>query len=305
VIRRALRSEVSDPYRNLALEESLLARGFGGESALLLYANGPCVVVGRNQNPWAEASEGSGLPLLRRVSGGGAVYQDLGNLNWALLTAPARHDREAELALVAGALRELGIDAEAGPRGGLFMAGGGPHGGAKISGTARRLCAEGVLHHGTLLVDADLARMEAGLGGMEIECSRALPSVASPCVNLASLAPGIGVAEVAEALARTLVGSASDAAGAYADAAYADEAERRLRSWDWTWGATPPFSVTARWSGGLAHIEVKKGRVASVSGPGSEAIAGFVGGAFDYDLPRNCVDEMEGRGIPRQFAPRS
>lgn len=294
---------MSDPYSNLALEEALLERGFGGGSALLLYENDPCVVVGRNQNPWAEASADAELPVLRRVSGGGAVYQDRGNLNWALIVPRARHDRDAELALVVGALRELGLELEAGPRGGLFVSGGGPFKGAKVSGTARRLSSERVLHHGTLLVDADLARLRACLGGIEAEASRALPSLPSPCANLASLQPGLRVEGVALALARSLVGRESEAVEGLIDRSYADEAAVRLRSWEWTWGASPPFSVGMPWSGGRARLDVRGGRVASVSGEGSGSIAGFVERAFDYGLPLACVLAMEGRDIPGVFDP--
>ena len=287
MIDRALRSYSTDPCVNLALEESLLERGFGGGSALLLYVNAPCVVVGRNQNPWAEASAGAqataqaaaqaSAPVISRVSGGGAVFQDHGNLDWALIVPRARHDRDAELALVIGALRELGLELEAGPRGGLFIAAEGPFQGSKVSGTARRISAERVLHHGTLLIDADLARLGASLGGIAVEASRALVSVSSPCANISSLAPGLSVEEAASALSLGLAGRAAEAALDIADRSYADDAVLRLRSWDWTWGATPPFSVGADWSGGRVRLDVRGGRVASVSGPGSLLIGSFVG----------------------------
>jgi lipoate---protein ligase len=299
LIGRAFRSAAADPYRNLALEESFLEKGFEGSSALFLYANEPCVVVGRNQNPWVEASEASGLPVLRRVSGGGAVYHDLGNLNWAIILPRSRHDRDAELALVVGALRDIGVDAKAGPRGGLFVSAGGPYAGAKISGTARRLTAGRVLHHGTLLVDADLARMDSSLGGLKLEASRAVSSAPSPCINLASILPGIRVEDVSGAFARVLVGASADEAADVADPAYVDEADRRLRGWDWTWGATPAFTVVVERSGGSVGIDVRGGRVASISGTGSEAIVDFIGRVFDYGLPRSCSDAMDIRGIPR------
>lgn len=295
MIDRALRLSGSDPYRNLALEESLLERGIGGGSALLLYVNDPCVVVGRNQNPWAEASEGSGLPILRRVSGGGAVYHDRGNLNWSFVVPRRGHDREAELDLVMGALRGLGLELEADSRGGIFTSGGSPRSSAKIAGTARRISAERVLHHGTLLVDADLERMNLALGGLAADSTRSLPSAPSPCVNVSSLLSGIGVEAIALAIAGSLVGSPIEPAEAYADRSYADQAEARLRGWDWTWGATPPFAVAAEWKGGRILIELRGGRVASVSGPGSEAISDFVGRPFDYGLPKACVDAMNYR----------
>ena len=292
----ALRCGGGDPPLNLALEESLLERGFGSGSAVLFYINDPCVVVGRNQNPWVEVSAGCGLPVLRRVSGGGAVYHDRGNLNWSILVPRSLHDREAELAMVVGALRKLGVDAETGPRGGLFVASDGPWKGAKLSGTARRLTAARVLHHGTLLVGADLGRLSSSLAGMEVESSKALPSVRSPSVNLSSLVPGIGVEEAMLAIARELTGGRPGIAEALADLVYAEQAARRLASWEWTWGATPAFSLSLPWSGGCARVQVANGIVASVSGDGSERISGILGRRFGYELPANAVQALEGSG---------
>jgi lipoate---protein ligase len=297
LIDRILRSGLTDPFANLALEESLLERGFGGGSALLLYVNAPCVVVGRNQNPWAEvparASLDGGLPVLRRASGGGAVYQDGGNLNWSFIVPRPRHDREGELALVVDALREFGIELAAGKRGALFVAGEGPFKGAKVSGTARRLQAERVLHHGTLLIDADLSRLSSSLGGIEVAASRALASAPSPCANLSSLVPGLDLEAVASAFGRALGGREAESAESCADKAYAVAAALRLRSWNWTWGATPPFSIGLDWSGGRALLELREGRVASVSGPGSESIVGFIGRPFEYGMPVEFVKAME------------
>ena len=292
----ALRCGGGDPPLNLALEESLLERGFGRASAVLFYINDPCVVIGRNQNPWAEVAAGCGLPVLRRVSGGGAVYHDRGNLNWSILVPRSLHDRDAELAMVAGALWKLGVDAESGPRGGLFVASDGPWKGAKLSGTARRLTATRVLHHGTLLVGADLGRLSSSLAGIEVESSKALPSVRSPSVNLSTLVPGIGVHDAMMSIALELTGTEPEAAEALADRPCAEEAARRLAAWEWTWGATPAFSVSLPWSGGCARIQVINGIVASVSGEGSERISGVAGRRFGYELPTIAVQSLEGSG---------
>ena len=282
--------------RNLATEESLFERGCGAEGAVLVYVNDPCVVIGRNQNPWVEVSGGSDLPVLRRVSGGGAVYHDGGNLNWSIIVPRSQHDPDAELALIAGALKKLGVDTESGPRGGLFVASDGPHKGAKLSGTARRLSATRVLHHGTLLVDADLGRLSASLAGIAVEGSKALPSVRSASVNLSTLVPGIGVEDVALAIIRELSVAEPVQAEVVADRSCADEAARRLASWDWTWGATPAFSLGLPWSGGRAHLHVTNGIVASVSGEGAERISGLAGRRFGYELPAIAVQVLEGRG---------
>lgn len=291
----ALRASRHDPYLNLALEESLLERGFGRDSAMLIYVNDPCIVIGRNQNPWAEVSPRSDLPVLRRISGGGAVYHDRGNLNWSIIVPRGEHDRDAELGLVARALRGLGVETETGRRGGLFVAGEGPWKGAKLSGTARRFSASRVLHHGTLLVDADLSRLASSLGGLEAERSHALPSVRSPSVNLASVVPGLSVDEAAFAIVGELAGCEAREAEPFADGVYADQAARRLASWEWTWGSTPAFSLGLRWSGGSARIDIKGGIVASASGPGADRISGIAGRRFGYETPAAAIEILEGR----------
>jgi lipoate-protein ligase A len=299
LIDRSLVSNLVEPYSNLAQEEALLERGPTEESVFLLYVNDPCIVVGRNQNPWAEAAPGASLPVLRRASGGGAVYHDPGNLNWAFIVPRREHDREAELALVLGALRAIGIELEAGPRGGLFVAGHGPYAGAKVSGTARRFAASRVLHHGTLLVEAELSRLGESLGGLELESTKALPSVPSRIANLCDLVPGLAMREAKAALSRGIAGMEPREARELVDASYAETVEKRLRSWDWTWGSTPAFSVALEWSGGRARLDVKGGRVEAASGPGAEALAPFLRRRFDYGLPSACVDAMEAAASPR------
>jgi len=278
----ALASGCLDPFANLALEESLLEGSRLPRRAIFLYVDGPCVVVGRNQNPWIEASPSACVPVLRRISGGGAVYHDEGNLNWSLIVPRDEHDREAELAFVASALASLGLRVEADERGALRFAGQGPFSGAKVSGTARRILRDRVLHHGTLLVAADLERMSACLGGATVARSAAPSSVPSRVANLAQAAPGLRVDDVASALARAASGREAESAWGLADGLALERAERRLRSWEWTWGATPPFSIEV---GGRASIEVRGGIVTSASGPGADALAGLVGSRFDYGLP--------------------
>lgn len=298
----ALRAFGHDPFLNLALEESFLERGFRDgsrvrDAAILIYINDPCIVVGRNQNPWVEAAPLSELPVLRRVSGGGAVYHDRGNLNWSLIVPRGSHDKDSELGRVARALRTLGVEAEPGPRGGLFVASG-PWKGSKISGSARRFTASRVLHHGTLLVDADLSALASSLGGgIEAESSRALPSVRSASVNMASVVPGLDVEEVARAIAREFSEAELAAADSFADTRYAEEAARRLGSWEWTWGSTPAFSLALDWSGGRARLEVKGGIVASASGAGADSISGIAGRRFGYALPEAAIEALEGRGV--------
>ncbi|MDP3179119.1 MAG: hypothetical protein Q8M76_14525 [Spirochaetaceae bacterium] len=286
---KAFRAIGHDPIANLALEESLLEGGTG--SAFLVYVNDPCVVVGRNQNPWAEVSPSCETPVLRRVSGGGTVYHDRGNLNWSFILPRSAHDQCVELEAIASALRGLGIGATVGSRGGLF-APSDEGGKLKIGGTARRLCSSRVLHHGTLLVEADLAALTASLGGLRTLESRALPSIPSASTNVSRIVPGLGM--------ESLVASLCDALGAGEIANAADEADpelerasrARLASWEWTWGATPAFFVAA---GGAreAFIEVRSGIVAGLKGRDSPALAPLVGQRFDYGMPERAQKLLE------------
>lgn len=287
------RSRSTDPARNLSVEEWLLsnhrsiaasARG----AVLFLYMNGPCMVIGRNQNPWAEtgASPDSSLPVFRRSSGGGTVYHDEGNLNWALVVSRNAHDQDGELAWVAGAISSLGAQVLPGPRGGLFAGPGSRDPGAKVSGTARRFSADAVLHHGTLLVSSDLGRLESSLGGLVLEGSRALPSVRSRVANLSTLLPGLrpeeALGRLAEALAESPPLPVEDLVPP--DALREDEA--RHRSWEWVYGETPAFTAPVELpEGQKATVEVVRGLVAAVHGAGDPAAWGWVpppiGSRFD------------------------
>ncbi len=272
-----------DPFGNLALEEALFGAPALQRRILLLYSNDSCVVVGRNQNPWVEVSPLAGLPALRRVSGGGTVYHDRGDLNWSFLSPIAEHDRRAELAAIASALGSLGVEAAADGRGAIRLKGPGGLAGAKVSGSARRVMRDRVLHHGTLLVDADLGRMAACLGGIEVLRSAAPRSIPSRVANLSALVPGLAAGEVADALSRSIAGRAPVGAEPLADPGALRRAELRLRSWDWAWGATPPFAVAV--GGGGDSLEIREGRVAYASGPRAAALESFVGEAFEYGLP--------------------
>lgn len=278
-----LRSSSLDPARNLSLEECLLEGRASPLPLLFLYVDSPCVVIGRNQNPWTELAPGVGTQVFRRLSGGGSVWHDRGNLNWALLVPRRDHDQEAELALVARAASSLGMEIVVGSRGGLYGGPSSPVPGAKVSGTARRITAGAVLHHGTLLVDSDLAALEASLGGIRVLSNRALASVPSRVANLGDYIPGLDPEAALVGLSRALTGSLPvPVEGLVSEAELAPPMARHL-SWDWVYGESPAFSVEVPGLPG-ASLEVKRGRIAGVLGPGAGILAELVGRAFDPAL---------------------
>src|SRR6516164_10372625 len=149
-----------DPVANLALEEALV-RAVPAAPVLRIWQNGPCVVLGRGQRVHREANvtacATAGVPVLRRASGGGAVYHDLGNLNITLAVPGWVPGFAGDLAaLVAGVLRQLGLSPSA-TKGGVRA---GP---VKVSGLASQLTRGATLAHATLLVTTPAARVRAFL----------------------------------------------------------------------------------------------------------------------------------------------
>lgn len=141
----------TDPFFNLSAEEYFLCEK--DENFFLLWQNEPCIVIGRNQNAADEINgdyvRTRSLPVVRRMTGGGAVYHDTGNLNFSFIIN-GEADRVELCRPVIDVLRSIGVVAEISGRNDILV------GGRKVSGTA--MCSRGgrSLFHGTLLISADL-----------------------------------------------------------------------------------------------------------------------------------------------------
>lgn len=159
-------SESKDIFTNLALEDWIYQKcSFGSDRrALLLWHNQPCIVIGRHQNPWAECDVkwclSNNLPIVRRNSGGGTVYHDLGNLNLSFLTHKSNYDRKGNLGFIKVSLeKHFQIESEINARQDLVLA----SNQRKISGTAAKLSSKNAYHHCTLLVDVQLDRLRSAI----------------------------------------------------------------------------------------------------------------------------------------------
>ena len=196
---QVFRSESNSPSWNAALEE-LLYRKPLAEPALLFYRNSSSVLIGRNQNVRREADvdwcEEHGVPIVRRISGGGAVYHDLGNLNYAFVVERSGYSPERYVGIALEALRSLGLaNARVNEHHSIWCNDG------KVSGSAFAL-GKSALVHGCILVETDLAMLSSALNGDPFaeSAGAAVDSVRVPVVNASSLSPSIGIESLQNAI---------------------------------------------------------------------------------------------------------
>lgn len=182
---KIVRSNNTSASYNLALEEFLFTE-FQDEF-LLFYVNNPCVILGSNQAVQNEVDldfcTATNIQLVRRKSGGGAVYHDAGNLNFSFLgnKSNSNNDLSADFLLpIVHILSSMQVDATIGTRKDLWL-----ENVYKISGTASQIRKNRTLHHGTLLVDADLEQLAKALNANVIDDSvKATKSVRSKTTNI-------------------------------------------------------------------------------------------------------------------------
>lgn len=260
-----------DPYHNLALEEQLLLNVQPGQCILYLWQNAHTVVIGRNQNAWAECRaqelESSGGNLVRRLSGGGAVYHDLGNLNFTFLVRRADYDVDRQLSVICQAVRAFGLDARKTGRNDITVDG------RKFSGNAFYRTGDCCYHHGTLLIHADTEKMSRYLQvSREKLQSKGVASVRSRVVNLQDLNENITVetlcAQLIAAFGVVYGGTPKLLPQDYINQSLLKERTDFFGSWLWRYGTRAELrsSVSKRFPWGSAELRysVKNGVLSEV-----------------------------------------
>jgi len=266
---RYIYNQSTDPAFNLAAEEWLLTRA--QDEIFMLWRNEPAVIVGRNQNTLAEIDESfireRGIPVIRRLSGGGAVFHDLGNINFSFINNgnPSQGlDFERFTKPIQQALQSMGVECVFSGRNDLLIEG------KKFSGNAQHFHKGRILHHGTLLFASDMTDLSGALRvDPEKYRDKAVKSVRSRVTNISShLQPRMAVTDFIVALMNFVSENTSPDAMdlSVEETAGIDRlAGKRYRTWDWNFGSSPAynFSRRTRTPGGLLDVNlfVKKGRI--------------------------------------------
>lgn len=276
---RILTSSSFDPWFNLATEEWIFREMDPTVQTLFLWRNDNTVVIGRNQNPWSECNlakmEGDGVRLARRTSGGGAVYQDLGNTCFTFLSPREGYDRSTNSSIILNALSTFGIKAESSGRNDLVVPmDDGPR---KFSGSAFRETRDRAFHHGTVLMSANLAKLADYLTPHPKKMqSKGRASVRARVMNLGEIAPTLNH----DTLCPAIIDAFCSHYGAKCEVEPLDpenlaklpglkERYEELMSWEWRFGHAPQFhhQMVEYLSWGFVdlHLDSEHGRISRVA----------------------------------------
>jgi lipoate-protein ligase A len=257
---------ITDAHVNLALEEYVFRNKPAAEDCLLFYVNASAIIIGRNQNTIeevnAEVVAERGIQVVRRVSGGGAVYHDLGNLNFSFITSEVqgRFNRyESFTKPVTDVLRDMGVPAELGGRNDILV------GGRKISGNAQFARPDRMFSHGTLLLDSDLDEVTRALrpkpGKVE---SKGVKSIRSRVANISEfLESPIAVEELRERIIERIFGTRDRSAIPQLEITEADWAAvhelvaTKYGAWSWNYGESPASNVQRSHRFPIGEIDVR------------------------------------------------
>ena len=241
-------SESNDPWFNLALEEYLFSNIHEDTILMYLWQNNDTIVIGSNQNPWKECDldkvETDGVKLVRRLSGGGAVFHDKGNLNFTFIANNALYDQKRQMKVILEAVNSFGFSAAFSGRNDLLIDG------KKFSGNAYFYGENSSFHHGTLLVNADLTHLSKYLTPSNHKIiSKGIKSVSSRVMNLASIEKNITIEEMQQRLIMSFqkeYGECLDIKS-YSSENFSNPKLANLyekySSWQWTFGESPSFEV--------------------------------------------------------------
>lgn len=289
-------AKTTDPDHNLALEEYIFSFMPREQEYLYLWQNDNAIIIGRHQNTLAEIDQSyvdqKGIRVVRRLSGGGAVYHDMGNLNFTFIVdaqANSQVDLRTFCLRIAEALQELGLDAQVDGRNDILVSG------CKVSGNAQYIKEGRVMHHGTLLFDSDLTVLGQALRpDPEKIKAKGVKSVRSRVGNIRSfLKTDMTLSQFRAHLASYLLKDIPHGCyelNAKDLAAVETIRAERYGTWQWNYGASPACDIVRRRRiegvGSIqAHITLERGCIREIA---------FRGDYFSTEDPAALADILRG-----------
>jgi lipoate-protein ligase A len=256
-MNRVIISKEVNPYYNLSLEEELFRNIKQKETILYLWQNENTVVIGRNQNPYKECNldymKEKNITLARRISGGGAVFHDLGNVNFTFITKEVDGNLDRQLKVIKDAVEGYGFKVEFSGRNDLLL------NNRKFSGHAF-YCEDGnYFHHGTLMIDVDITKLEKVLTPSKLKLkSKGIESVKSRVINLIELYNELTV----ENLMQSLVSSFKNIYGdfecidIYNMNSYVPKLYDKYSSKMWNYGESPQYDIVLEEKIAIGNIDI-------------------------------------------------
>jgi lipoate-protein ligase A len=257
--------DMTNPRFNLAIEEFLLRNLVGDEPILLFYINEPAVIIGRNQNTLEEIDpdfvKNNMIHVVRRLSGGGAVYHDLGNLNFSFITRAREdlHNFTKFTEPVINALGVLGVEGELRGKSDIFAAG------KKISGNAQYSTNTGMFSHGTLLFDTNIEAMLKALNPRQATIeSKAVQSVRNFVTNIREQLPpgseGLTIYDLKQAILDQIFGRQGITIYTLTESDWEKIHQisvERYQRWEWNYGRSPKFNIQKSVDFPIGKIDVR------------------------------------------------
>ena len=255
---------ITDPRINLAIEEYALKHLDLDDSYLLFYINQPSIIIGKNQNTIEEINkeyvDENDIIVVRRLSGGGAVYHDLGNLNYSFITkddGESFHNYKKFTEPVVEALKELGVNAELSGRNDLVV------GERKISGNAQFATKGRMFSHGTLMLSSEIENVVSALKVKEDKIkSKGIKSIRSRVANISEfLSEPLTIEEFRQKLLEHIFGGLENVQKyEWTEEDWAKImkiSEERYQQWDWNYGKSPKFNVQHSHRFPIGQIDVR------------------------------------------------